>query len=272
MQTQIITKNLDAIAELAAKMVVESLGKAITTHGTATWVIAGGTSPMAAYRILTEKYLDVIDWSKVQFIIGDERITSFDHSDSNWTQVEGAFLRHIASPASSIGRPATESNTEKAAAQYQAALMCLPQTKLNIPRFDHVWLGLGEDGHTLSLFPGHASLDPTDQLVIPVHDSPKPPSNRISLSLSALRGTSTCLILAGGANKAAVIARALSGDMALPITRAAHEIERAGGSVIWLLDEDTQHICRSEPCVTQPVTLDKDVRVKRIIQVSVDLL
>jgi 6-phosphogluconolactonase len=193
MSTRIITENLDAIAELAAKNAVECLRDAISSNGCATWVIAGGTSPMAAYLILARDYVDAIEWSKVQFIIGDERIVPFDHPDSNWTHIEEAFLR-LVTPPSSFSRPATTSNAEDAADRYEAALKGLPQVVQGVPRLDYVWLGVGEDGHTLSLFPGHPSLDPTDRLVIPVHHSPKPPADRISLTLKALHGATKCLI------------------------------------------------------------------------------
>jgi 6-phosphogluconolactonase len=234
---RIITENLDAIAELAAKNAVECLRDAISSNGWATWVIAGGTSPMAAYRILARDYVDALEWSKVQFIIGDERIVPFDHPDSNWTQVEEAFLQLLTPSISSFGRPATASSAEDAADRYETALRGLPQVVQGVPRLDCVWLGVGEDGHTLSLFPGHPSLNPTGRLVIPVHHSPKPPADRISLTLKALRGATKCLILAGGASKASVVAKALDGDLSLPIALVAHEIEQAGGEVTWLLDK-----------------------------------
>jgi 6-phosphogluconolactonase len=97
---------------------------------------------------------------------------------------------------------------------------------------------MGEDGHCLSLFPGHPEVEITDRLAVDVHDSPKPPPDRLSLTLPALRGTGCCAIVAAGGGKAEVIARARAGDDALPVTRAVKEITEAGGTVRWLLDRD----------------------------------
>lgn len=105
-----------------------------------------------------------------------------------------------------------------------------------VPHFDLVWLGMGEDGHTLSLFPGYSILTNTESLVVPVRNSPKPPPDRISLTLSALSSSSNCLIMAAGSGKSDVIARVFGGDETLPIAQAAQTIEVAGGQVTWLLD------------------------------------
>jgi 6-phosphogluconolactonase len=95
---------------------------------------------------------------------------------------------------------------------------------------------VGEDGHCLSLFPGRLELEVDDRLVVAVHDSPKPPPDRVSLTLAALAGTERLLILAAGAAKAEPVARARAGDDRLPVTRAVAAVRSAGGSVTWLLD------------------------------------
>jgi 6-phosphogluconolactonase len=105
-----------------------------------------------------------------------------------------------------------------------------------VPRLEVVWLGVGEDGHCLSLFPGRPEVEVTDRLVVPVHDSPKPPPDRVSLTLAALAGTERLLVLAAGQGKAEPVARARAGDDRLPVTRAVAAVRAAGGSVSWLLD------------------------------------
>jgi 6-phosphogluconolactonase len=104
------------------------------------------------------------------------------------------------------------------------------------PRLDLVWLGVGPDGHCLSLFPGFPELEVVDRAVVPIHGAPKPPPDRISLTLAALTGADRLVVLVSGAEKADAVARARAGDASLPITRAVTTVQDAGGSVTWLLD------------------------------------
>src|SRR5918995_515060 len=113
---------------------------------------------------------------------------------------------------------------------------CPPAIPGGAPRLEVVWLGVGEDGHCLSLFPGRPELEVADRLVVPVHDSPKPPPDRISLTLAALAGTERLLVLAAGLGKADPVARARAGDDRLPLTRAVAAVRSGGGSGTWLLD------------------------------------
>jgi 6-phosphogluconolactonase len=168
--------------------------------------------------------------------MGDERCVPVGHPDSNWGQAAAALLDHVPVPASPLLRPQGELGPEAAADAYQAALGELPPAPGGTPRLEVVWLGVGEDGHCLSLFPGRPEGEVADRLVIPVHHSPKPPPERVSLTLAALAGTERLLVLAAGPAKADPVARARAGDDRLPLTRAVETVRAAGGSVIWLLD------------------------------------
>ena len=225
------------LAEAAARAVLADLEAAVEAHGTATWVLSGGSTPAAAYRRLAAHDLRAgVEWDRVRVAMGDERCVPPDHPDSNWGQAAAALLDHVPVPAHHLLRPQGELGAEPAADAYQATLAALPAAPGGAPRLEVVWLGVGEDGHCLSLFPGRPEVEVGDRLVVPVHDSPKPPPDRVSLTLAALAGTERLLVLAAGAGKAGAVARARAGDDRLPVTRAVAAVRSAGGSVTWLLD------------------------------------
>jgi len=215
------------LAEAAARAAMADLEAAVEAYGTATWVLTGGGTPAAAYRRLAAHDLRAgIEWDRVRVAMGDERCVPPEHPDSNWGQAAAALLDHVHG----------ELGAEAAADAYQATLAALPAAPGGAPRLEVVWLGVGEDGHCLSLFPGLPEVEVSDRLVVPVHDSPKPPPDRVSLTLAALAGTERLLVLAAGPAKAGAVARAQAGDDRLPVTRAVAAVRSAGGSVTWLLD------------------------------------
>lgn len=232
MNSVTVYENQDELARAAAKKSVELLQSAIEANGQAVWVLAGGSTPLVAYRVIASEHSADLDWSKVNFVMGDERITS-DTSLINWLAIHEILS---ALPAQRL-EPKTDLSAEESAADYEAQLSSLPQSSEGIPRFDLLWLGMGEDGHTLSLFPQHQSLSPTSQLVIPVHDSPKPPADRISLSLRALQGTTNAIVLTSGAGKQQAVTAAHHGS-GLPITLACSIIETYDGKVSWFVDKN----------------------------------
>ena len=227
----------DELAEAAARAAVADLEAAVEAHGTATWVLTGGGTPMAAYKRLAASDLRAgVEWERIRVAMGDERCVPVTDPDSNWGQAAAALLDHVPVPASHLLRPQGELGAEAAADAYQAALAELPPAPGGTPRLEVVWLGVGEDGHCLSLFPGRPEVEVADRLVVPVHHSPKPPLDRVSLTLAALTGTERLLVLAAGPGKANPVARARAGDDRLPLTRAVETVRSAGGEVTWLLD------------------------------------
>jgi 6-phosphogluconolactonase len=232
-----VVEGPDELAEAAARAAVADLEAAVEAHGTATWVLTGGGTPVAAYRRLAAHDLRAgVEWDRVRVAMGDERCVPVDDPESNWGQAAAALLDHVPVGDHRLLRPRVELGAEAAAEAYQAALAALPAAAGGAPRLEVVWLGVGEDGHCLSLFPGHPELEVTDRLVVPVHHSPKPPPDRVSLTLPGLAGTERLLVLASGAGKADAVARARAGDDRLPLTRAVAAVRAAGGKVTWLLD------------------------------------
>jgi 6-phosphogluconolactonase len=224
------------LAEAAARLAVADLQAALAAHGTATWVLAGGGTPAAAYRRLAQPDLRAgVAWDRLRVAMGDERCVPPDHPDSNWGLAAAALLDHVPVPDGQRLRPRGELPAEAAADAYQAALGRLPGAG-GAPRLELVWVGVGEDGHCLSLFPGRPEVEVADRLVVAVHDAPKPPPDRLSLTLAALAGAERLVVLAAGAAKAVPVARARAGDDRLPLARAVEAVRVAGGSVTWLLD------------------------------------
>lgn len=220
------------LAETAAEQTVGTLKSVIKNYGSATWVLAGGSTPLAAYKVIFDKYRDAIDWSQVTVIMGDERIGPLDGPDNNWHAID-----QIIGELSTVKlRPQTDKNTEDAASEYEQKLLALPKSDSGFPRLDIVWAGVGDDGHTLSLFPRHASMLPSGGLVTAVHDSPKPPADRISLSLRALQGTQSLMILASGESKQSAVNEALHGGHS-PIALLASIVETHDGKVTWFVDK-----------------------------------
>lgn len=221
------------LAEAAAKQTVAVLKDAIRNYGSAVWVLAGGTTPLMAYKIIATNYMDAIDWSKVTALLGDERIGPMDGPDNN-----GNAVSHALGGLSVVKLfPKSDQDADAAAAAYEQQLAILPRGDSGLPRLDLVWLGVGEDGHTLSLFPRHDSMLPSGGLVAAVSAAPKPPSDRISLTLRALQGCSNALILASGTTKKAAVSEALHGGHA-PIAIATSIIQTHEGTITWMVDQE----------------------------------
>lgn len=185
----------EEVAVAAAAEIAEALA-----GGSRSLVLAGGTTPRRCYELLTR--LDVI-WGRVSVLFGDERCVPPEHPDSNYGMARDALLDHVA-PATVYRIPA-ELGPDDGAAQYARVVAA-------VSPLDVVLLGVGEDGHTASLFPGHPALDAVG-LAVGVTSAPKPPTNRVSLTLPALRAARKVIVLATGSGKADAVLRAQSGEV-----------------------------------------------------------
>jgi|GEM_PF-588236 6-phosphogluconolactonase len=242
----VIAKGKQELAEKAADAIVADLNEAIARQGSANWTIAGGSLPPVAYGMLAETAADRVDWAKVSFVVGDERLAPFASEDSNWGQFKRAFLDKVPQAGGEIAPPPTDVEIEGAEAKadaiaraYEQELVSkLPKTNKGVPRLDVMWVGMGPDGHTLSLFPSHpSSTEPTDRLVAPTYNSPKPPATRITLTFKALTGAQKLVVIAAGEDKANRIKQAFDDPDSLPIGRAVRTVLESGGKVVWMLDE-----------------------------------
>ncbi len=193
MQTQIIHwqhyTNISSLQHAARDAIVQSAAQAIAKRGRFLIVLAGGTTPRAIYHLLREVQTD---WSKWHIYYNDDRCLPRDHADRNSLMVEQTWLSHVSIPRQQIHDIPTELGPVEGAAAYNKTLSGLGD-------FDLVILGVGEDGHTASLFPGMTWDDTAD--VIPVFDAPKPPAERVSMSAHRLSAAHKVLFLVSDASK-----------------------------------------------------------------------
>jgi 6-phosphogluconolactonase len=205
----------EAAAERAAQEIARALRDAIERRGAAHLALAGGSTPRRAYELLAGL---LADWSAVELWYGDERCVGPEDPESNHRLVADSLLAGIAGAQPREHRIRGELGPEAAAQAYAEELRAHvppadePDGAPALPALDLALLGIGEDGHTASLFPGHPEvLDESGALCLPVHDAPKPPPARVTLSLPVLRAARRCLLLVTGAGKADALAAVLAG-------------------------------------------------------------
>ncbi len=235
----VVHPDRDSLAAAVARKLAGAIGESVSRRGRADIVLTGGgvgTAVLGALRTAGA----ALDWSRVHVWWGDERFLPAGDADRNETQARAALLDHVAvDPANVHAMPAVDhiDSPEAAAAEYAALLsqrgLGAGPAQFDLPRFDVLLLGVGDDGHVASLFPGHPGASVDDSAVIGVHGSPKPPPLRVSLTMPAITSADQVWLLVAGAEKAPMVAAVLTG--ARPRAPAARATGRAG--TVWFLDE-----------------------------------
>ncbi|EOM75800.1 6-phosphogluconolactonase [Rhodococcus rhodnii] len=227
--------DLDAVAQAAGKRLVEKIAAVQAERGVCSIVLTGGSAGIAVLDHVRRSQSDV-DWRHVDIYWGDERFVPEDDGDRNELQARRALLEHIdVDPDRVHPMPAAGGEFgDDAEAAARAYGELLARRGDPAPEFDVHLLGMGPDGHIESLFPGHAALDEQTAAVVAVHDSPKPPPVRITLTYPALRNVDEVWFLVTGSDKAAPAAAAIGGDADV------HEVPAAGArgrsATVWFLD------------------------------------
>jgi len=208
-QAVIVHDDLDDLSAAVALRIAELAAQAIAARGAFHVALAGGETPRRCYQKLREF---AIDWKHVHVYFGDERCLPNGDAQRNDSMVRESLLDHVAIPTTNIHNIPAELGAREAAAMYASLLG-------NIAPLDLVLLGMGEDGHTASLFPDNPATE-SAAAVVPVFDAPKPPAERVSLGLNSLNAARQKIFLVAGAGKRAALERILHGDY-LPAARIA---------------------------------------------------
>jgi 6-phosphogluconolactonase len=202
-----------AVATQAAALILQYAATAIRQHGEFRLVLAGGRTPQQVYQKLSQV---AEDWMRWQIYFGDERCLPAEDADRNSHMATASWLNHVAIPAGNIHPIQAELGAGIAAERYATVIE-------NVRPFDLVLLGIGEDGHTASLFPGqhHTGVE----TVHAIHDAPKPPPDRVSLSRASLSDSHNVLVLVSGASKRAAVQRWQAGeDLPIAGITAHHQL------------------------------------------------
>jgi 6-phosphogluconolactonase len=224
-----VSADLDTLAERIADWLVEEIAN---TNGPFALNLSGGSTPKSLYKLLaTEKYRRAIDWERIHIFFGDERFVPKYHVDSNFRMANEAMISHVPIPAENVHPVETESGTpEEAAAAYERTLQAYyGKTTFDLarPLFAVTLLGLGDDGHTASLFPGTKALLERDAWVTSIIGAK--PEPRISLTYPCLDSSATVAFMVAGAAKQTMLKRVMDKDPSLP----ASQVETSGRLIMF---------------------------------------
>ena len=219
-----------SLVERAHKLVLEKIQSAIAARGQCSIVLAGGSTPKPLYEALAEENLP---WAKIQIFWGDERYVPSNHPDSNQLMARQAWLDKVSLPAANIHPiPTYSQDPAKDAAAYEATIRELfPISPEEFPTFDIILLGMGDDGHTASLFPHTPVLNETTKAIAVGNKDGQP---RITFTVPLLNQARCVVFLVAGANKQTALEQvfAVQGDA----TNYPSRLIKPEGELWWLLD------------------------------------
>jgi 6-phosphogluconolactonase len=221
----LVVRDARALARRAAERILELTRAAVAARGRCAVALAGGTTPRATYEALaTSALAAALPWTAIDWYFGDERAVPPDHPESNYAAARGSLFAARPELVARVHRmPADAADLDAAAREYGHLL---PNP------LDLLLLGIGEDGHTASLFPGSPALAERSARVVPV-TGPKPPNPRLTVTPPVIESARAILVLASGAGKAEAVARALEGPLDAAAVPA--QLARRGA---WIVDAD----------------------------------
>jgi len=232
----IVLEDMQALCVRAAEEVAHFAGEAICTHGEFTLCLSGGATPAATYELLATRFHLSVDWKEVRFFWGDERCVPPDDPASNYAMANRTMLSKLELRPGQIHRIPGELPPEEGARAYEHDLREFFGIGAGeFPRFNLVLLGLGDNSHTASLFPGSPAIRETDRLAIAV-EVEAPERHRVSLTAPVFNHAARVMFIVGGESKAQAVRNILQGPRD-PEKFPAQLIAPEDGEVLWLLDK-----------------------------------
>lgn len=214
-----------------AALLAEKCAAAMRQRGVCHVALSGGSTPKALFELLaTPAWAGAFDWSRIHIWFGDERDVPASDAQSNFHSADEALLSRVAIPPKNVRRVKTELGAAQAADGYEADIRALLPAPF---AFDVILLGMGEDGHTASLFPGTLAGVPDGRLVV-AHFVPKVNMQRITFTFGLINAARCVMFLVAGASKASPLAQAL-GMQPMPAVLPSAMVQPAG-ELIWLTD------------------------------------
>lgn len=238
MNTKIkILQNLDEISRAAAELFLEIGNRAINQNGKFTVVLAGGSTPKSLYQLLAAgEFRNRIDWQKVFFFFGDERNVLTDSDESNFRTADENLLKPLQIPSENIFRWQTElKDSEKIAENYAESIVKFFDLAENeFPQFDLILLGMGDDGHTASLFPFSDALNEIEKIAVS-NRVEKLDANRLTFTFSTINKAANVIFLISGTAKADALKEVLEGEPQ-PEKFPSQNVNPTNGNLFWLID------------------------------------
>ena len=222
-----------ALAAAGAKEFATRASEAIERSGRFTVALSGGHTPKTLYGLLAAMK-PALPWEKIHLFFGDERCVPWDHPDSNYRMVKEALFDPARIPEENVHPIRTElGGPTEVAADYEGAIRAFFRSRPgSFPNIDLVYLGMGRDGHTASLFPGTPGLEERERFAVPAFVESLQ-SHRVTLTFPVLNGARHVVLLVGGDDKAETLKAVFSSENKFPVQR----IQPSQGDVLWLLDE-----------------------------------
>jgi 6-phosphogluconolactonase len=238
--------NLTVVADAAAlysagaAAVTRSAREAIAARGRFSLVLSGGNTPRGIYSLLASEQVNVLPWNRIYLFFGDERHVPPSHPDSNYRMANESLLSKIPIPPENVFRVPAEKPAEAAAAEYEGTVRAFFSLAPGAwPVFDLILLGLGDDGHTASLFPGTAALQESSRMVV-ANWVEKFQSYRITFTFPVLNHAAEVLFLVSGESKSQILKQVLvpSGSTTYP----SQLVQPQTGVLHWLADRDAARL------------------------------
>jgi 6-phosphogluconolactonase len=231
-----VFNDINELSLYAANSFVEIANQSIAKRGRFLTALSGGNSPAQLYKLLGDSFHDKVDWSRAHFFWGDERCVPVNDEGNSYGQARKVLFDKINIPADNIHRIISELEPDSAAREYAQTLEDFSEPPLAWPRFDLVLLGMGNDGHTASLFP-NSPVEINSPAIAVTANYQGRPANRVTLTPKVLNSSRNVVFLVTGKAKAETLSMVL-GNKFMPKELPAQRIAPEDGTLTWLIDED----------------------------------